>query len=343
MAKSPIRVLVVDDYDPWHVFVSITLQPQPGILIIGHVTDGWAAVQQAQQLQPDLILLDIGLPGLNGIEAARRIGDVSPKSKVLFLSQNRSADVVQEALSTGAAGYVVKSEAASELLPAISAILAGKQFVSARLSGHDLRDVLQVRAIAHRTDINPMRPGHKAANARRHEVGFYSDDLQLLRDVTRFIEAALKVGNAAIIVATRSHQESLLWQLQMHGLDIQAAVEQGRYVAVDVQEALSTFMANGVIDQGRFLEQFGDLIVAAREATSGENPRVSIFGECVHLLWKNGNAEAAIQLEKLGNQLTQIHDIDILCGYSLGNVEVGMDHHVFQRICAEHSAVCSPR
>jgi DNA-binding response OmpR family regulator len=75
------------------------------------------------------LLLDIGLPTLNGIEAARRIREVSPTSKILFASENRSVDVAEEALSTGAVGYVVKSDAASELLPAVEAVLQGKRFV----------------------------------------------------------------------------------------------------------------------------------------------------------------------------------------------------------------------
>jgi DNA-binding NarL/FixJ family response regulator len=102
------------------------------------VADGLEAVQQAQELQPDLILLDIGLPTLHGIEAARRIREVSPASKILFVSENRSADIAEEALSTGACGYVIKSDAERELLPAIEAILAGKRFVSASLAGHFL-------------------------------------------------------------------------------------------------------------------------------------------------------------------------------------------------------------
>jgi hypothetical protein len=96
-----------------------------------------------------------------------------------------------------------------------------------------------------------------------------------------------------------------------------------------------------VIDPGLFLEGFGDLIVAARETTKVESPRVSVFGECVHLLWANGNAEAAIQMEKLGNKLTQIHEVDIFCGYSLSNSKIEMSHKLFQRIRAEHSAVYS--
>lgn len=137
-AKS-VQVLVVDDYAPWYSFVSETLRSQPGLEIIAQVSDGPEAVQKAEQLQPDLIiLLDIGLPTLNGIEAARRIRQVAPTSKILFVSENRSTDIVEEALNTGAFGYVVKSDANSELLPAIKAVLQSKRFISASLAGQFL-------------------------------------------------------------------------------------------------------------------------------------------------------------------------------------------------------------
>lgn len=89
-------------------------------------------------------------------------------------------------------------------------------------------------------------------------------------------------------------------------------------IPLDAAETLSMFMVNGMPDSVRFLELLGDLIVTAREAAKVANPRISVFGECVHLLWVQGNAEAAIQMEKLGNKLTKIHAVDILCGYSLG-------------------------
>lgn len=104
--------------------------------IIANARDGAEAVQKARQLQPDLILPDVGLPTLNGIEAARRIEEVCATSKIVFVSENRSPDIAGEALSTGAGGYVVKSDAASELLPAVKAVLEGKRFVSASLEGH---------------------------------------------------------------------------------------------------------------------------------------------------------------------------------------------------------------
>ena len=130
---ASVRVLVVDDNEPWHRFFSTTVQKRPELQVIGVASDGLEAVQKAQELQPDLILLDIGLPTLNGIEAARRIRKVSPTSKILFVSENRSVDVAEEALSTGASGYVVKSDAAGELLPAVKKVLEGKRFISTAL------------------------------------------------------------------------------------------------------------------------------------------------------------------------------------------------------------------
>jgi CheY-like chemotaxis protein len=215
--------------------------------------DGLEAVQKAQQLQPDLILLDIGLPALNGIEAARRIRELSPKSKILFLSENRSWDIAEEALRTSAGGYVVKSDAAGELLPAVEAVLKGKRFVSAILAGNDLTDPKNEHtADQTRSEVVRPLPPQNVWIARRHEVGFYSDDRRFSDDLTQFIGAALKAGNAAIVVATESHRDNLLPRLQAHGLDIGAAIEQGRYVALDAADALPTFMLSGILIQFDF-------------------------------------------------------------------------------------------
>jgi hypothetical protein len=96
-----------------------------------------------------------------------------------------------------------------------------------------------------------------------------------------------------------------------------------------------------MLDPVRYLNLFRDLIVRAAETAKGEQARVAEFGEGVHLLWAQGNAEAAIQVEGLCNQLVKTYDVDILCGYSLGSVRSGMDSHIYEKICAEHSAVHS--
>lgn len=137
-SEKSVRILVVDDYEPFRRFVRSILQKNLDCRNILEAPDGVEAFELAEELKPDLVLLDIGLPTLNGIDAARRILKVAPTSKILFVSENRSVDVAEEALSNGAGGYVVKSDAGSELLPAIKAVLEGKRFISASLAGHFL-------------------------------------------------------------------------------------------------------------------------------------------------------------------------------------------------------------
>ena len=119
MAKTSIRVLVIDDFEPFRRVVCATLQSKLELLTIIEAADGLQAIEMAQATQPELILLDIGLPKVNGIEAARRIRAVAPQSKILFVSQESSVDVVQSAFSAGASGYVVKLDVGRELLIAV--------------------------------------------------------------------------------------------------------------------------------------------------------------------------------------------------------------------------------
>jgi DNA-binding NarL/FixJ family response regulator len=124
-----VRVLVVDDWEPFRRYVCAELGKRADLQVVGEASDGLEAVQKAVELTPDLILLDIGLPTMNGIEAAQQIRDLVPESKIVFLSQETSADVVQEALHSGALGYVVKAKAGSELLAAVDAVLLGTTFI----------------------------------------------------------------------------------------------------------------------------------------------------------------------------------------------------------------------
>jgi DNA-binding NarL/FixJ family response regulator len=126
---SVLRVMVVEDFLPFRRFICSILEKKSDLQVICELSDGLEAVQKAEELKPDLILLDIGLPTLSGIEAARRIRTIAPDSKIIFLSQESSADVVQEAFALGARGYVLKTRAASELLTAVESVISEKQFV----------------------------------------------------------------------------------------------------------------------------------------------------------------------------------------------------------------------
>ena len=123
-------VLIVDDHEQWRRYVVLTLGIKQEIEIVGEAADGITAIQKAKEHQPDLVILDMGLPDLSGIEVARQISLLSPKTKIVFLTMHDSPEVIAAALSTGANGYVLKSRAGSDLLPAIEAALAGNRFIS---------------------------------------------------------------------------------------------------------------------------------------------------------------------------------------------------------------------
>jgi len=127
---SSVRILVVEDFAPFLQFISTALATRQDLQVICEVSDGLEAVRKAQELRPDLILLDIGLPSLNGIEAARQIRKLVPESKIIFLTQESSDDVIEEALRLGAFGYVKKLKAKRDLFAAVETVVSGKQFIS---------------------------------------------------------------------------------------------------------------------------------------------------------------------------------------------------------------------
>src|SRR6266403_739302 len=317
-----IRVLIVDDFEDWRRTVRQMLQERPELQVICEVADGVQAVQKAGELRPDLILLDLGLPKLNGIEAARRIRQLSPSSKIILLSQDNSFDPDELALSTGAQGYVYKTDVRSDLLPAIEAVLRGMQFVSSSLKGYKCGDI----------------PAAKSPH--RHELLVFSDDTVLLDGFTRFIVAALEADNAAIALVTESHQESLRQRLRAERVDVDGAIQQGRFILLDVADTLATLVMDGLPDPVRFFEDFSRLIETASKAAKSGHPRVAFCGECVGRLWSEGKRDVAIQLEQGCNDLAKIHEVDILCAYPFSGFHGDEDQHL--SIYAEHSAAYSP-
>lgn len=116
------------------------IEPNAAFRVVGDAADGIEAVQKAQALNPDLILLDIGLPKINGIEAVSRIREVAPRARILFLTGINDQDVAKAALRTGAQGYVLKIDAPSELLAAMTGVLGGDEFVSSGLKSEKRRN-----------------------------------------------------------------------------------------------------------------------------------------------------------------------------------------------------------
>jgi CheY-like chemotaxis protein len=261
------------------------------------------AVQKVEELQPDLILLDINLPKLHGFEVAKQIRRLAPYARLLFMSQESSPDNVREGFRLGASGYIQKLHAATDLLPAIDAVLGGRRFVSSNVALTELTDA-------------PARRGH--------EIRFCSDDAAAVDGFARFIAAALNAADAAIALVTESHRTPLLQELRMQGVDIDGAIERGTYLSFDAEVAP---------DPDRFLEAINGVREAAAKAGRA-HPRIAFCGERAGRLWAAGRTAEAVQLEQLCSELA--HDVDILCAYP---VPYTNDDRALTRICAEHTVV----
>ncbi|MGI0084397.1 MAG: PAS domain S-box protein [Nitrososphaerales archaeon] len=172
-----------------------------------------------------------------------------------------------------------------------------------------------------------------------HVAYFYQESGSLLDALCDFVGPALASGNAAVIFATEEHREELEKRLTVRGLDIAKAARQGRYIALDAHEHLSNIMVDGMPDPLRFEEVVGGVIGKATAQVMGARPHVAAFGEMVSLLWSQGNAEAAIQLELLWNELSKRHNFSLRCAYPVSNFTTGEHANLLMRVCAQHSAV----
>jgi DNA-binding NarL/FixJ family response regulator len=317
------RLLLVDDYEPWRRYLRTALETHPDWRVSDEAADGLDAVRKAQNLDPDLILLDVGLPGISGLEAARRIFDQHPAAHILFVSEHRSWEIAEAALATGARGYVLKSDAGRELPLAMHAVVTGERFVSPRLGGAPLLD-----------DADSAR----RTRSPRHEAAFLSDESALLDRFADFVEGALKSGSVCLAYPTAAHRAPLEARLTTRGVNLASVVREGRFVADDAVAAMSGFLVDGWPDEQRFWVAATGIFMKAARAAKGPGARVAAFGECAPELWRDGRGDAALRLEQLWDEFARTYDLEIFCGYSWPPAAHTEDD-VFKDICAQHSTV----
>lgn len=308
-------VLLTDDYEPWRRFVRGELRNHPRWRAIGEAANGLEGVRLARALQPDLILLDIGLPDIDGIEAARRIRDDRPSARILFLTEQHAPDIAAAAFAAGAGGYVLKSDAGTDLLFAMEAVVNGGRFVAAKL--------------ADRLVLPPQEHHHDAA--------FHAEEASLLDQYQRFAETVLARGSALIFVSSESRRRELQQRLGARGFAIDRLMAEGRCVLLDVEDVLARFTVNGAIDAAAFRAAALPLVVAAQAKSRG---RVAAAGDAAPRLFSRGRVDEAIRLEQLWDALGRELQFEILCGYSADVPRLtGIDYAHFQSICSAHSLV----
>jgi DNA-binding NarL/FixJ family response regulator len=311
----PLRILIVEDFEKFRRYLCSVLEGDARCKVVGQACDGLEAVQKAAELKPDLILLDVGLPKLNGLLAAKQMRKIAPLSKILFVSQEFSFDVVEAALRSGALGYIHKLHVSSELLSGIEAVNQGRYFVSGAL-----------KEKFRKTNNGPPV---------RHEVQLYSHDALLMEGFADFAATELRAGKATIVAATELHRAGVLERLEAKSVDVDHAIATGMLIPLDAAEMLSKFMSDEMLDPDHFFEFMDALIGTATRVA----PSVAVCGEIAPRLLAAGKPVQALRLEELSDIAVHGFHLNTLCGYVLNGFEA--DNDILQSICAEHSVIHS--
>jgi signal transduction histidine kinase len=172
-----------------------------------------------------------------------------------------------------------------------------------------------------------------------HSVQFYEEDSFLLDSLTKLIGTTLVAGDVAIVIATPEHREALAKRLKARGLDLELTASLGSYCALDAAETLSGFMVHGLPNPALFHSFLGYILSSVRPTAEGKLPHIVLFGEMVSLLWSQGNADAALKLEQLWNDLARSHSFHLYCAYPMKAFDQEGHSQAFLNICAEHTHV----
>lgn len=194
---TPIRIILADDHCLFLDALKKFLEPE--FEVIGTFNDGCTLVKEAPRLNPDLIILDIGMPQMNGLSAGQRLKELLPETKLIFLTMNMDRDVAAEAFRLGASGYVVKSSAGTELVQAIHHALRGKLYITPLMTEGEVGSFIQ--------NIQRKRSGPGKLTLRQREV------LQLLAEGRSMKEAAFVLNVSPRTVAF--HKYTMMEHLRL--------------------------------------------------------------------------------------------------------------------------------
>ena len=169
-----------------------------------------------------------------------------------------------------------------------------------------------------------------------HSVQVYDHELDLINRLCAIVSTGLRLGDAVLIVATEEHRNQLVNELEKAGIDVRAAVRDGRYVTLDAADTLSTFMRNGSPDPELFASGVGVLMADVRARANSSNRRLTVFGEMVAVLWEAGQKEAALQLEDIWNAALRDSTFHLHCAYPRAAL---VEENDFRSVCDAHSHI----
>lgn len=201
-----LRILVADDHEVVRRGLSALLQTQEGWEICAEASDGREAVEKAKQLNPDFVILDIGMPNLNGLAATRQLAQHDPNCKIIVLTVTDTDQVIREALDAGARGFVLKSDAVWDLISAIEALQRGQMFFTPRVNEMVLAAFLEKRAAAPRG----MPPKFSTLTPREKEVIQLLAEGKSSKEVASFLNLSTKTAE--------THRSNIMRKLGFHSI-----------------------------------------------------------------------------------------------------------------------------
>ncbi len=339
------RVLLVEDFHTFRRAIRTMLESFPEFQVVGEAADGDEAIQLAAKLLPDVILLDINLPKLNGLQALPHIQNLSPWSKIVLLTQEPSPEVAEEALRLGAHGYVVKVDAGSELLSALEAVIRDELYLSRQLSTQlhgEWVDRLGKKLHNARKSAQLVSGGSHEMHSRcTHEAEYYQNDRDFQASLLACVSTALNGGDAAIVLITGQHQQALSRGLQAMGVATEEVLRSGRLQLVDADTIISGYMGDELPDETRSRAEVRQLVESSEKARVGEHSRVCVFGECASLLYAKGKGKVVLQLERIWGDMSKTHRMYLRCWYQVSQRQFQSDSHFFQEVAEIHTAIHS--
>jgi CheY-like chemotaxis protein len=284
------RVLLVDDHP--HIIDAVAASLAEEFDVAAVATGGMQALETAFQVNPDVIVLDVSMPGIDGFQTFRALENAGSRTPVVFLSMYDADVYVSEAFRCGGRGFVLKSQIERDLASALDQALDGRLFAPSLTSLYRL------------------------AEDGGHAMQVHGDDESFLDGLATLFDLALRLGDATCVIAPERIRQGLGDRLRSRGWNVGGSSGHTRYLAVDATEALSRFMRNGLPDETRLAEITEEMEEYRRAVAERATSRLTVFGNMSMLLTEQGNTKAAAAVENCWDRLTRGLPFLTVCGYS---------------------------